>query len=205
MLRARRGQKRRAATIRVRAEETVNLENEGKRKARDIDILIELFNTSQPIQHTKMPQYAFAVENKIRDGAIVRGDDQLFQEIVGLRNRYTGTVNTENAVQPVIALIFLAPKTTKRAEEEFQQMFVKLTKHFPGIVIPCQQMTWGTTDEESRDTVSAQLVNVLEWEATGRIEPVYEYTKHTIKSFLTFIRSDFQSYQEEKSESFERW
>lgn len=196
--------KRSPFEIRVQAEIKVVLESEGERsKTRDIDILIEIFHRKQP----NRPRFSFCVENKIKDGAINKGSHQLFEEISGLINLYTdqyeGQTSTSEAF-PAVALIFLTPKKTKRAVEEFQELEHQLTAS--RLDIPRYHMTWGLEDiqEEGNHHVTAMLNKTLQEEAAGNIEPVYDYTKHTVKSFLTFIKSDFQSYKEEKSAITER-
>ena len=42
------------------------------------------------------------------------------------------------------------------------------------------------------------LVNILELESKGYIEPIFDYSKYTIKSFMNFINTGFRSYVEEK-------
>lgn len=48
-------------------------------------------------------------------------------------------------------------------------------------------------------TIADLLSRILREESIGKIEPIYDYTKHTIKSFISFIYSGFKSYKEEKN------
>ncbi|MDF2958737.1 MAG: hypothetical protein K0S39_472 [Paenibacillus sp.] len=66
--------KRSSYNVKLQAELTVqHLLTDGKPKSRDIDILVELFHSTRP----KTAKYAFCIENKIKDGAINKGTNQL--------------------------------------------------------------------------------------------------------------------------------
>lgn len=198
--------KRSPYEINVQAEITVVLESDGgKAKTRDIDILIEIYNRNEP----NRPRFSFCIENKIKDGAINKGSHQLYEEICGLTNYYLNQYETASATAlsaqfPTISLVFVTPKRTKRAVDEFLELEQKLVGDRRKL--PSFHMTWGLDEykEEGNDHVIAMLNRTLQEEAAGNIEPIYDYTKHTLKSFLTFIKSDFQSYKEEKSAITER-
>ena len=66
-------------SINIIPELSVNLEKKGKKKRRDIDIIIEIIddNKSEII-------YSICLENKITDASIVKGDSQLEDELKGL-------------------------------------------------------------------------------------------------------------------------
>lgn len=182
--------------VRVQAEVKVVSSDDGeKKKTRDIDIVIELFE--QASLHT-LPTFSFCVENKIKDGAIVKGDNQLYEEIIGLKNSYVDPLS--NVSQPLLSFIFLTPAKTKRATAEFDELVHTL--HDESWTLPCLHMVW----EEDREPLSvvSLLIHLLEQEDKGKIDPIYEYTKHTIKSFISFIYSGFQSYKDEKVRSHEK-
>src|SRR6266702_1247428 len=42
------------------------------------------------------------------------------------------------------------------------------------------------------------LQSILQEEGYGYIEPIHDYTKHTLKAFINFINSDFRSKKEEE-------
>ena len=180
--------------VRVQAEIKVisSLEKE-KKKTRDIDILIEIFEGEQQ----SLPMFAFCIENKIKDGAIVKGDKQLYEEVVGLQNYYQEPLSIE--IQPTLSLIFLTPET-KHAAAEFVECLYTFKEE--KIEISSLHMVWDS--EENADSVASLLRNILDQEAKGMMDPIYDYTKHTIKSFLSFIYSGFQSYKEEKLQTYEK-
>ncbi|WP_046174020.1 PD-(D/E)XK nuclease family protein [Domibacillus indicus] len=91
--------------VRVQAELTViSYEDRFKKKTRDIDIVIELFNRQSA---DKVPLFAFCIENKIKDGAIVKGGKQLFEEAAGFQNYYTS--EGAQAPLPSLSFIYLTP------------------------------------------------------------------------------------------------
>lgn len=176
--------------VRVQAEVKLLFFDDGvKRKTRDIDILIELYDKA----NMQKPLYVFAIENKINDGAIVKGDQQLNEEVVGLLNYYEVA---EDSV-PTISFIYLTPSYSKRASEEFEELLHFINEK--NYIVPSYHMIWGI--EQSTDnhhTITALISRLLQDEAVGKIEPMYDYTKHMLKSFISFIYSSFKSYQEEK-------
>lgn len=180
--------------VRVQAEvKVVSLENERVKKTRDIDIVIELFDQTFS---ESVPKYSFCVENKIKDSAIQKGDYQLFEETVGLINSYQATSLEKE--QPLVSFIFLTYSDSKSAVNEFQHLITNLAH--VGLEVPCFHQVWGGGEKGSIEvTIVDMLGNLLKDETEGKIEPIYEYTKHTIKSFMSFIYSGFQSYKEEKN------
>ncbi|TXK83458.1 PD-(D/E)XK nuclease family protein [Paenibacillus sp. N3.4] len=185
--------------VKVQAEFTVTHTGE-KQKNRDIDILIEIYNKNSIIS---LPQFSFCIENKIKDGAISKGDNQLFEEISGLTSYYKNQITNENQKFPLISFVFITPKKTKRAIAEFNELLSKLENC--NFSIPCLHIIWsGEDNDEDNVAITSLLKDILQYESIGEIEPIYEYTKHTLKSFLSFIKSDFQSYLAEKTEIIER-
>ncbi|WP_127532970.1 PD-(D/E)XK nuclease family protein [Paenibacillus kobensis] len=186
--------------VRVQAEVKVisSEEDNGRKRTRDIDILIEIME--RQAQHS-VPKYVFGIENKIKDGAISKGDNQLYDEIVGLKRYYAQAA--VDSFNPLISFIFLTPTQSRKAEGEYQELLHQLEAQ--QLELPCMHMRWGVhKDSVAPQSVARLLSELLSQEGEGRIEPIYEYTKHTIKSFVSFIYSDFQSYKEEKNRSNEK-
>lgn len=180
--------------VRVQAEvKVISSESEAVKKTRDIDIVIELFDQNFS---DVVPKYSFCVENKINDGAIQKGDNQLFEEIFGLVNYYSGSSLKKE--QPLVAFIYLTHSGSQRAINEFNELL--LTLEIEGLSVPCYHLSWGREDLENLEITIADLLSrILREESIGKIEPIYDYTKHTIKSFISFIYSGFKSYKEEKN------
>lgn len=164
-------------------------ETSNKNKRRDIDILVEIINPKEEIE------FAFCIENKIRRGS--EQVNQLREEMDGLKNYYMGM--KEN---PKIGLIYITPDFSEASNKIYKDDTEKMD--FPHI-----HMTWNSNfsnlsaDSEKYKYVFYQLLGILDGETKGLSEPIFDFTKHTIKAFLSFIDSDFKSLKEEKGEG--RW
>ncbi|GAB0169758.1 PD-(D/E)XK nuclease family protein [Lysinibacillus sp. CTST325] len=185
--------------VRVQAEvKVISSTSESAKKTRDIDIVIELFDQTFS---DSLPKFSFCVENKINDGAIQKGDNQLFEEIIGLVNFYK--VSSLEKEQPLVSFIFLTHTGSKRALNEFNELLS--TIEVERLSVPCYHLSWGEEELDGLEiTIVDLLSKILKEEAIGKIEPIYDYTKHTIKSFISFIYSGFKSYKEEKNLLFEK-
>lgn len=93
-----------------------------------------------------------------------------------------------------ISLIYIAPD-----KEKSIQNYEKFVEKFPeALSVP---VYWNTNDEnDDRIGLSQNLRDILKDEQEAIIEPIAEYTKQTIKSFITFIDNDFRSSIEEELE-----
>ncbi len=161
-------------------------ENENAKK-RDIDIVIELLDNDGKIE-----QIIF-VENKIKNSAYNKS--QIIDQGKIIENYMTyfsnGDVETQKKKNEKIFVnsfiknhILLLPDT---------KMTEDVRKDF-GTLVQC--ITW--------EHVYNQLVTILKSEHDASIDPVFEYTKHTIKAFAQFIKSGFKSRLIEKKELSER-
>lgn len=83
--------------------------------------------------------------------------------------------------------IFITPKDSKIIKEFSNSANMNATHIF-----------WKSSDD--LDSVYSNLVDILQQEANGTIEPLNEYTKHTIKAFNQFIASNFKSQRVEEKE-----
>ena len=86
-------------TINIIPELSVNLEKHGKRRRRDIDIIIVIFDNKSGEM-----LYSIFLENKITDASIIRDDLQLEEELQGIQNYYL-----ESKFSPEIYFIYLTP------------------------------------------------------------------------------------------------
>lgn len=152
----------------------------GERKKRDVDIVIEIYKKNEDEDPTL--KYVFGIENKIKNYTPKSIKDQLRDEINGIQERYK-----EEKQKPFIGFIFIA----KNNEREIPAKDLKIKRLF-----------WDKMSGENKtDSIYNMLSEVLTKETSGEIEPVYEYTKHTIKALMNFIASDFKTYVKEKDES----
>lgn len=196
---------RRFNDISVEIEKSVWLvENESKkRKRKDIDIQIRIT--------TEKRIYFFYIENKINDGAInssKNDQNQLFDQVQGVLNEIVSNQednidddnNTSLRKQGVITTIFLTPESTisERYYDAFTNKLKNEETEYKNILT--NKILW-KTDTENHHTVYSIFKTILENESCGIIEPINDNTKHTIKAFMNFIKSDFKSLEEENDES----
>lgn len=165
--------------IKIIPEFSVFTNNE-KSKRRDIDILIEIYETN-----SETPIYSICLENKITDSSIIKKENQLQEELKGLENYYN-----ENDINTEIYLVYLTPQPSKISSESFNKLDYKNKAH----------LYWDA-DENS---IIEKLMRIMQKENVGIIDPITAQAAFLIKSFIAFIRTGFKSYQEEKSEKSEK-
>ena len=175
-------------TINISIEKSVFIKSKDQ-KRRDIDIVIEIYGDNQ-----NLPLYVFCIENKIQDGALNK--NQLAEEAEGILDYYNEVVEGKSDKLPIISFIFLTKSLSEITVKEFEAfnenisnfVEIKSTIHLP----------WKITKNNPNNSVVEMLQSLLQLEAIGSIDPIHEYTKYTIKSFMNFINNDFKSYIEEK-------
>jgi len=129
------------------------------------------------LQNTKKPERIFLIENKIKTSSFTKGQ---------LANQFTSAYQEVSEVEKnKIHSIYLTPKH-KSLDEDFLASKLKNSS----------QVYWN----QEQDSVKSILSEVLDDEARGVIEPLSEYTLHTIKAFCQFIESNFKSHKEEEKE-----
>ncbi len=157
--------------IKINPEYSVFLDN----KRRDIDIVIEFYDVDKI-----KPVYALCIENKITDSSIQKKDNQLKDELEGLQKEYL-----ENDWKTEIYFCFLTLEESKKSEEEFYNFNYEKKLH----------LFW-----KGKKSVQEKILDILEKERLGEIDPISEDSKFLIKSFLAFIKTDFKSALEEKKD-----
>ena len=167
-------------TINVIPELSVNLEKKGKRKRRDIDIIIEIIEDK-----TKEIIYSICLENKITDSSIIKDDVQLEDELKGLQNYYS-----ESNLNPEIYIIYLTPNPSIVSDASFAKLEYENKYH----------LYWDNHD----NSVFNKLLKIFNDEKDGLIDPINNQSSYLIKSFLSFIKTQFKSYVEEKREKLEK-
>jgi galactitol-specific phosphotransferase system IIB component len=143
---------------------------------RDIDIVIKIFKDTKLI-------FILCIENKIKVSSVTK--NQLKEQLEGIRNEKVANIQ-EIIDTNSISFVYLTPTFCLKCEEEYKD-FKDYHNDIPSI-----HLSWNKDIYES-------LVDMLVEESKGEIEPIFEYSKYTIKAFMNFIKTDFQSYKEEKS------
>ncbi|MBD0824429.1 PD-(D/E)XK nuclease family protein [Aestuariibaculum marinum] len=167
-------------SVNIIPELTVNLEKKGKRKRRDIDIIIEIIENS-----TNEILYSICLENKITDASINRNDSQLEDELKGLENYYAGSNSS-----PEIYIIYLTPFPSDASGYSFQKLEYDKKYH----------LYW----DNHENSVFNKLIKIFNKEQDGLIDPINNQSSYLIKSFLSFIKTNFKSYIEERKEKLEK-
>lgn len=165
-------------SINIKPELTVGIES--KKKRRDIDIVLEIIEDK-----SKEILYSICLENKITDLSISKNDSQLEDELNGLEAYYN-----EIGIKPEIYVIYLTPTPSYIAMQSFDKLEYKRKCH----------LFWNKAD----DSIFNMLLKIFNDENNGLIDPINNQSSYLIKSFLSFINTDFKSYIEEKKEKLEK-
>lgn len=166
--------------INIIPELSVNLEKRGGKKRRDIDIIIEITDTK-----TNELIYSICLENKITDSSINKNDSQLEDELKGLENYYSESIHS-----PEIYIIYLTPTPSKLSNYSFEKLKYDKKCH----------LYW----DNHENSVFNKLINIFNNEVDGLIDPINNQSSYLIKSFLSFIKTNFKSYIEERKEKLEK-
>lgn len=168
----------------VEAEYRVGVDD----RKKDIDIVVKVVKDNYEL--------VIAVENKITDGAI--SHNQLSDEVRGLIN----DIKINNRTNVDIAMIFLTPDLSKMSSAAFAAFTQSLGDLNYQNIYPMHYQWYPNDDHHSSNEICSvynMFSKILELEYSGRIDPVHEYTKYTIKSFMGFIKSRFRSYLQERN------
>lgn len=162
-----------------------------KKSRNDIDIVITI--SKYDSDGKLLNKHAFLIENKLNDGAIGKNDNQLISQ----RNSFTDEYNSfDNVEFTSIGTIFLTPDTST-SEKYFKEFKESIEKNM-NVNIPFYHHFWRTNEKNG---IYFFLNDILSKESVGLIEPLQDYTKHTIKAFMNFIETGFKSKKDEKDES----
>lgn len=167
-------------SINIIPELSVNLEKKGKRKRRDIDIIIEITDNK-----TNELIYSICLENKITDSSINKNDSQLEDELIGIKNYYS-----ESKENPEIYIIYLTPTPSISSSYSFEKLDYNKKYH----------LYW----DKSEYSIFNKLIKIFNNERDGLIDPINKQSSYLIKSFLSFIKTNFKSYIEERKEKLEK-
>lgn len=169
-------------SINVFPELTVSIQEGIKKKRRDIDIVLEIKENK-----TEEILYSICIENKITDSSIIKNDSQLEEELKGIENYYF-----EREISPEIYIVYLTPSPSEIASYSFSKLNYGKKIH----------LFW--KKGEAKNSVFDLLLKIFSYENDGYIDPINSQSSYLIKSFLSFINTDFKSYIEEKKEKLER-
>jgi hypothetical protein len=130
--------------------------------------------------------WIFAIENKIYTHSVKSG--QLSREYTGLKQKIPNIG---------IGIIYLVPIPENseildaKTLNEFDELHVK-SSDFKALI------TWQKNEIGNIPSIADIIEKILEDESKGKIDPIPEYTRHTLKALNSFISNDFSGYEYEK-------
>ena len=135
--------------------------------------------------------WIFAIENKIYTESATKG--QLVREYDGLKLKEKGS-------DFKIGMIYLVPveensdMLAPKTENVFNELSVK-DDDFKVMV------TWQKNKIAGIPSIASLIEKILVDESMGRLDPIPEYTRHTLKALNSFISNDFTGYDYERKNS----
>ncbi len=164
----------------VVAEATLERDKEAgtKKKTIDFDILILFY----PDKKADTPSHILGIENKIKDSS--RRKFQLQQEWAALKNK-------KEWEKANLFLCFLTP--TNKNDDDFENVPSNQKIHLVWKSDTDKPSQRETNEPSKHRSVLEMLVNILQKEQLGEIDPIPGDSKFLIKSLLAFIRADFKA------------
>lgn len=143
----------------------------------DIDIVIEVEDV------------IIAIENKIYASSATEG--QLEREYKGLCKKFSDSI---------IGMIYLVPisENIEILDAKIENHYNKLEvneNHFKSLV------TWQNNNLNNIPSIATIIEDILKDEHIGNIDPISEYTRHTLKALKSFISNEFNGYSFEKNKN----
>ena len=127
-------------------------------------------------------KWLFAIENKIYSSSATENQ---------LKREYQGLKQDSRFKDYNICMIYLVPISgdflDKKILSEIETLNVDKNDYKT-------IMTWQPNDL-NYPSFSKVLSEIIQKEHSCEIEPVHEYTRHTLKAFIQFINNDFQGYE----------
>ncbi len=137
----------------------------------------------------RIEDWIISIENKIFVHSISDAD-QLVKQYNGLKTKYP---------EYKVGIIYLVPVEDSallhpRVDEAFSRLSV-IHPDFKAVV------TWQKNNLDEVPSVSDMIEFILREESLGNLEPIPEYTRHTLKALNMFIANHFSGYDYEKNTS----
>ncbi len=168
------------------------------KKRRDIDLVLIITDEKGNKNEDLKKQYIVCVENKIKENAITKStSEQLIDELDGIIDIQSEAGKSDSK----IIMIFLTKEYSKNAKDSYNNFLVEIEKKENRKNIFSQHLIWSKNNDVKDKSIFDQLSKILDRENKGDLDPIHEYSKHTIKSLLNFISTGFKSISEETSVS----
>ena len=135
------------------------------------------------INNFKIIKKVFLIENKINLGSFKK--EQVQNQFESYKNVFK---DNEGGNNPDIYSIYVTPNNDTFYEEFKDNIEVPNKTH----------IFW--KNDDTKKSIKNMLIDIVSKENIGDIEAINEYTRHTLKSFIQFIETDFKSEKEIEKE-----
>ena len=140
-----------------------------------VDIQISILDRNE--QDNSQEDFRIIIENKVKDTSATEGQ---------LNSYYQAIVEDENSIEN-LAIVYLTSFSNRDTlEKEFQNLELKNSNHIK---------KWINWNGEEASIIKI-LKKILQKESEGEINPINEYTRHTIKAFILFLNATVTSSQD---------
>lgn len=137
-----------------------------------IDIQASILQKTE--QDNSQEDFRIIIENKVNDSSVTEGQ---------LNSYYQAVIEDDNSIDN-LAVIYLTPISNRNIlEKEFRNLELKDSKHIKVWI------NWNGKE----DSIIKILKKLLKKESEGEINPINEYTRHTIKAFILFLNTAVSS------------
>lgn len=137
-----------------------------------IDVQVSILSKTE--QNNSYEDFRIIIENKVNDSSVIEGQ---------LNSYYQAVIEDDSSIEN-IAVVYLTPISNRNnLENEFQNLELKSSNHIKIWV------KWN----EKEDGIIKILKKILKKESEGEINPINEYTRHTIKAFILFLNATVSS------------
>jgi hypothetical protein len=174
--------------------------DDDENEQRNIGIALEYNPGSRPIDILlTIDNYCIAIENKIYIRS-AKDEKQLVEQYVELKEKLKQNLLIDDKISSQtnetqkIVMIFLVPEYSDFRKPHIVRTFENLKISEQDQMDQKAMISWKNEDDDSYVSISRIIKEVLEEEANGKIDPINEYTRHTLKACLNFITNDFKGY-----------
>jgi|AntRauTorckE6833_2_1112554.scaffolds.fasta_scaffold16966_2 hypothetical protein len=137
-----------------------------------IDIQVSILNKNE--QESSQEDFRIIIENKVKDNSVTSGQ---------LNSYYQAIIEDESTIDN-LAIVYLTPFSKRKSlKTEFKSLKLEDPKHIK---------SWIKWNDEEFGIINI-LKQILKKESEGEINPINEYTRHTIKAFILFLNATVTS------------
>ncbi|MDZ7693696.1 MAG: PD-(D/E)XK nuclease family protein [Balneolaceae bacterium] len=140
--------------------------------SKHIDIQVSILTKTE--QDNSHENFRIIIENKVNDSSVTKGQ---------LNSYYQAIIEDENSIDN-LAVVYLTPISNRTIlEKEFRNLELKDSNHIK------EWVKWNGKEAG----IIKILKKILKKESEGEINPINEYTRHTIKAFILFLNDTVSS------------